>query len=98
ASPRTADPFGRFIVMAYGVDRPGVAEALARVAADAGGAVLDASHHALDGYFTHLLLVDASQANASLAELQRRFATAGARLGVSVLVQHEWLFKTTRPG
>ena len=97
APVHAASPGRRVLVVAYGVERPGVPDALARAAEAAGCPVAQASRQVLDGYFSLLMLLDASEARVSPAELQQRLTAAATRQGVGVLVVHEWLFKTTRP-
>lgn len=87
----------RAVLLAYGVHRPGIEDVLGRAAAEAGCRLLETSRQDLDGYFSLIMLLDVDPSPVSLAALQRRLTDTAARLNVSVLVQHEWLFKNTSP-
>jgi ACT domain-containing protein len=89
---RQPDAGGRAVVTAYGIDHRGILTTITSALSDAGCNILDVSQKILQGYFTLIMLVDVSQLDATIEDLQRNLSDAGERLNVRIMVQHEDLF------
>jgi len=84
----------RAIITVIGMDKIGIIAGVSRVLADNGVNILDISQTILQDYFTMMMLVDLSAMTISLAELKEVLNKEGERLGVTVRVQHEDIFRS----
>ncbi len=82
------------IVTVVGKDQVGIIAAVCTKLAGFGVNVLDISQTVMQGYFTMMMAVDASQANVPVAELSRQMEAAGEAMGLSIRVQREDIFQS----
>ena len=55
--------------------------------------VLDIRQSVMQGYFTMMMVVDASACNVALAELAKQMEDKGKEMGLSIRVQREDIFQ-----
>lgn len=83
----------RAIVTVIGKDRVGIIAAVCSRLSAQNVNVLDISQTVLQGYFTMIMLVDATNAKSSFAELARMLESEGKDLGVDIRAQREEIFQ-----
>lgn len=88
-----ADEGNRLVITVVGQDRVGVIAALTAILAEQMVNILDISQTILQGFFTMVMVVDATNSRVQLAELRESMVDAGLELGMTVTVQHEDVFK-----
>ncbi len=84
----------RAIITVIGRDRVGIIAKISTVLADNNANILDISQTILQEYFTMMMLVDLSGITVGLEELKKKLSEEGEKLGVTVRVQHEDLFRS----
>jgi len=53
----------------------------------------DLNQKVMEGYFVMTMLVDMSDSDATISELKKELAVIGEKMGLSIQVQHENIFK-----
>ena len=81
------------IVTVWGKDRVGIIANVCVALADFNVNVLDISQTVMQGYFTMMMVTDASACNAPLAELCDTMEQKGKEMGLSIRVQREDIFE-----
>lgn len=81
------------IVTVIGKDRVGIISGVSNVLAEEKVNILDISQTILQDYFAMIMLVDLSEIVLSFKELKDILKTIGEKLGVSVTIQREEIFK-----
>jgi len=84
----------RAIVTVIGQDRVGIIAGVSRALAERQVNIMDISQTIMQEYFTMIMLVDLERMNVAFAELVECLKREGERLGVSIKVQHEDIFKS----
>ncbi len=84
----------RAIITVIGKDRVGIIAKISTVLAEHNANILDISQTILQEYFTMMMLVDLSGITVGLEELKQKLSDEGEKLGVTVRVQHEDLFRS----
>ncbi len=82
----------RLIVSVFGVDRPGIVDAVSQILAESECSIADINQTVVQGKFAMVLIADASRSKESAAALKERFRHEGERLGVRIYAQREDLF------
>ena len=80
------------IATVIGKDRVGIIADVSALLAQRGVNVLDISQTVLQDYFTMIMLVDISGAKEELSQLSDECAKMGAKIGMSIHLQHEEIF------
>ena len=83
----------RCVISVLGKDRSGIVAAISGVLAEKGANIADISQTILDDIFSMTMLVKLDTAIADVNEVQEALATAGADLGVQVIIQREEVFQ-----
>lgn len=84
----------RAIITVIGKDRKGIIAGVSSELSNCNINVLDISQTILQEYFTMIMLVDLSDMNVSFDDLIKKMDAESKRLGVSIKVQHEDIFKS----
>lgn len=84
---------GRVVIAVIGSDRPGIMAGVTAILAGRGANILDVSQTIMSELFTMIMLVDIKGAQVSFAGLKRELESHGAREGLSIIVQHEDIFR-----
>lgn len=83
----------RAVVTVVGKDKTGIIAKVSTFLSEKGVNILDISQTILDEYFAMIMLVDLSGAAQELADLAEDCKAMGEKIGMSVHVQHEDIFK-----
>jgi ACT domain-containing protein len=93
AESQRAGRGGRIVIAVIGSDRPGIMAGITAILAGRGANILDVSQTIMSDLFTMIMLVDIKGAAVSFRALKAELETHGARQGLSVIVQHEDIFR-----
>jgi len=83
----------RVILATFGRNRPGVVAALSAVLAENNCDVADITQKILQEFFSMIMIVDISNCPLDFAALRERLREVEARLGVTIVAQHEDVFR-----
>ncbi len=83
----------RVIVATFGRNRPGVAAALTAVLAEHDCDIADITQKILQEFFSMIMIVDIANCSVDFATLRQKFAEVESRLGVTIVAQHEDVFR-----
>jgi ACT domain-containing protein len=83
----------RIVIAVIGRDRPGILAGVTGVLAARKANILDVSQTIMSSLFTMIMLVDIAGISTAFAELKRELEEHGRQNGLSIIVQHEDLFK-----
>jgi len=81
------------ILTVIGKDKPGIIYAVSGLLADAGINIEDISQTILQGNFTMIMMINTEGSAMTLADLSAACRTLGERIGVTVHVQQEDIFR-----
>lgn len=83
----------RIVIAVIGRDRPGIMAGVTAVLADRSANILDVRQTIMSDLFTMIMLVDIKGISVDFARLQQDLAEHGRTAGLSIIVQHEELFR-----
>jgi ACT domain-containing protein len=81
------------VITVMGQDRTGIVAKVSQVLYNAEANIIDISQTIMEDIFAMILMVDISQANQNLTELQKELDRVGKELGVKIVAQHEDIFR-----
>lgn len=81
------------VITVMGQDRVGIVAGVSKVLSDYNVNIVDISQTILHDIFAMILLVDISQSQYSLADLESPLKNTGESLGVKIVIQHEDIFR-----
>lgn len=84
----------RAIITVIGVDQIGIIAEVSTLLAEKRVNILDINQTILDEYFTMTMLVDLESLEISLEDLKKELNKKGEKLGVSIKLQHEDIFRS----
>jgi ACT domain-containing protein len=82
------------IITVIGVDRIGIISEVSTLLAAEKVNILDINQTVLDDYFTMTMLVSLEKLEIPLDELKNELVEKGEKLGVSIRLQHEDIFRS----
>lgn len=82
------------IITVVGEDKVGIIAGVSGELAQRKVNILDITQTILQNYFTMMMLVELSEMELSLEKLKTALEEIGKRLGVSIRIQHEEIFRT----
>ena len=82
------------IITVIGVDRIGIISEVSTLLATEKVNILDINQTVLDDYFTMTMLVSLEALEIPLEELKKELVQKGEKLGVSIRLQHEDIFRS----
>jgi len=82
------------IITVIGVDRIGIISEVSTLLAAEKVNILDINQTVLDDYFTMTMLVSLKALEIPLEELKKELVQKGEKLGVSIRLQHEDIFRS----
>lgn len=80
------------LVSVTGIDRPGIIAKVSTALFEMNINVLEISQTILDGYFTMLMIVDITAAQARFQDIAARMNEVGAELGEAITIQRTDIF------
>ena len=84
---------GRFILTAFGLNKPGVVFKITQILANNECDIQDLSQKILKEFFTMIMIVDITNAKLSFSELRDTFQKLDDELNIRIFIQHEDVFK-----
>jgi ACT domain-containing protein len=83
----------RIVIAVIGKDRPGIMAGVTGVLANVDANILDVSQTIMSDLFTMVMLVDIKGIRVPFSKLKATLETYGGSSGLSIIVQHEELFR-----
>ncbi len=83
----------RIVIAVIGRDRPGILAGVTAILARRNANILDVSQTILSDLFTMVMLVDIRGIHIRFAKLKNELEAHGTAEGLSIIVQHEELFR-----
>ncbi len=83
----------RIVIAVIGCDRPGIMAGVTAVLAARSANILDVSQTIMSDLFTMVMLVDIKGINCKFAALKQELEAHGAKQELSIIVQHEEIFR-----
>jgi ACT domain-containing protein len=83
----------RIVIAVIGRDRPGILAGVTVILAQQGANILDVSQTIMSDLFTMVMLVDIKGITVPFAELQQKLEEHGRHEALSIIVQHEEIFR-----
>lgn len=93
AESRKASAESRIVIAVIGQDRPGIMAGVTAVLARRSANILDVSQTIMSDLFTMVMLVDIKGVRVPFATLKADLEGHGREAGLSIIVQHEEIFK-----
>lgn len=90
---RSEAEHNRIIVATFGRNRPGIAAALTTVLAENNCDIADITQKILQEFFSMIMIVDISGCPIDFAALREKLGEIERRLGVTIVAQHEDVFR-----
>ena len=81
------------VIAVIGRDRPGIMAGVTAVLAQGGANILDVSQTIMSDLFSMVMLVDIMAIGGTFAQLKLDLEEHGRREGLSIIVQHEEIFR-----
>jgi ACT domain-containing protein len=88
-----SDARKRIIVASFGLNRPGIVASISAVLAENLCSIEDMSQRIMQEFYTLIMIVDITPCNADFATLSEKLKTIEEKLGVTILAQHEDVFR-----
>jgi ACT domain-containing protein len=83
----------RIILASFGLNRPGIVASISAVLAENNCSIEDMSQRIMQEFYTLIMIVDIQQSKADFAALSEKLKAVEQRLGVTIFVQHEDVFR-----
>jgi len=93
AATRGKTEGNRIVIAVIGEDRPGIMAGVTAVLAARSANILDVSQTIMSDLFTMVMLVDIKAISVPFAGLKTDLEKHGQEAGLSIIVQHEEIFK-----
>jgi len=92
-APPVEEARNRVIVASFGKNRPGIVAAISNVLAENLCSIEDMSQRIMQEFYTLIMIVDITESKADFAALSEKLKAVEDRLGVTILAQHEDVFR-----
>lgn len=83
----------RIILASFGLNRPGIVASISAVLAENSCSIEDMSQRIMQEFYTLIMIVDIAGSKADFAALSAKLKAVEERLGVTIFVQHEDVFR-----
>lgn len=83
----------RIIVASFGFNRPGIVATIANVLAENSCSIEDMSQRIMQEFYTLIMVVDIGTCKCDFAQLSEKLKSSEKKLGVTILAQHEDVFR-----
>ena len=93
ADTQQANAGNRIVMAVVGRDRPGILAGVTAILAQRKANILDVSQTIMSDLFTMVMLVDIQGITVAFAELKQELEEHGRREALSIIVQHEEIFR-----
>lgn len=82
----------RFILSAFGLDRPGIVASVATILSQAHCSIIDMNQTVVQSKFAMIMVIEAHQSTQDMRQLREQFQQIGQQLGVRIYLQREDIF------
>lgn len=93
AAEAPADGRQRIILASFGLNRPGIVAAISAVLAENLCSIEDMTQRIMQEFYTLIMIVDIGACKADFATLSEKLKGVEEKLGVTILAQHEDVFR-----
>ncbi len=90
---KNEDGGDRLVIAVFGLNQPGIVAGVSQILSRHRCNILDISQKLMQEFFTMILVVDLTGADASFEQLQQEFDKLGNSLGIKIYAQHEDVFR-----
>ncbi len=91
--PKTRSGNTRVIVASFGLNRPGIVATISNVLAENSCSIEDMSQRIMQEFYTLIMIVDIGTCKCDFAKLSEKLKVSEKKLGVTILAQHEDVFR-----
>jgi len=84
----------KVVITIVGKDRVGIIAKVSSILAERDANILNINQNIVDGFFNMVMIVDMTNVNSPLTELQRLLKDEGQAMGLDIRAQHEDIFKS----
>ena len=92
-APESTGERNRVIVASFGLNRPGIVAAISQILAENLCSIEDMSQRIMQEFYTLIMIVDITSCKSDFAALNLKLKTVEEKLGVTILAQHEDVFR-----
>ena len=92
--PSTVGTIGQVILTSFGLNKPGVIAAITTALGKANCDISDLSQKLMGDFFTMILIVDTSNSNLSLSDIQTEMKRISDEMNIKIMLQHEEIFRS----
>lgn len=93
SNSQAAKAESRIVIAVIGEDRPGIMAGVTGVLANVDANILDVSQTIMSDLFTMVMLVDIKRISVPFSKLKATLESYGQSSGLSIIVQHEEIFR-----
>lgn len=84
---------GRVILTSFGLNKPGIVAAVTKALAESNCDIQDLSQRIMGDFFTMIMIIDISNSQKDLKEIQNEMAKVAEELKIKIYLQHEDVFR-----
>lgn len=92
--PAASASTGQVILTAFGLNKPGVIAAITTALGKANCDISDLSQKLMGDFFTMILIVNTSNSNLSLSDIQTEMKKISDEMNIKIMLQHEEIFRS----
>ena len=91
--PTTSVSTGQVILTSFGLNKPGVIAAITTALSKANCDISDLSQKLMGDFFTMIMIVDTSNSELSLSDIQNEMKKISNEMNIKIMLQHEEIFR-----
>ena len=91
--PTTSVSTGQVILTSFGLNKPGVIAAITTALSKANCDISDLSQKLMGDFFTMIMIVDTSNSELSLSDIQNEMKKISDEMNIKIMLQHEEIFR-----
>ena len=91
--PTIATSTGQVILTSFGLNKPGVIAAITTALSKSNCDISDLSQKLMGDYFTMIMIVDTSNSELSLSDIQNEMKKISDEMNIKIMLQHEEIFR-----
>jgi ACT domain-containing protein len=92
--PDSAVSTGQVILTSFGLNKPGVIAAITTALSKANCDISDLSQKLMGDFFTMIMIVDTSNSDLSLNDIQNEMKNISDNMNIKIMLQHEEIFRS----
>ena len=92
--PTTAASTGQVILTSFGLNKPGVIAAITNALSKSNCDISDLSQKLMGDFFTMIMIVDTSNSELSLNDIQNEMKKISDEMNIKIMLQHEEIFRS----